>query len=147
MLLRRREFVAAASGFVASGVLGRGVALRPAARVRAVAFDGFAIFDAAAIVPVAEAVAPGNGRELVTAWRSRHFEYQWLRTLGGQYADFQRTADDALVFAAHALGLELTAADRARLVSAQRTCVPGMTRAPRYASFAPRDCGLRFCPT
>jgi 2-haloacid dehalogenase len=104
--------------------LGRGAALHPPAQIRAVAFDGFAIFDATAIVPVAEAVAPGKGRELVTAWRSRHFEYQWLRTLGGQYADFQRTADDALRFAAHALGLELTAADRARLVSAQAELRP-----------------------
>jgi len=124
MLMRRREFVAAVSGFVASGVLGRDVVLHPPARIRAVAFDGFAIFDATAIVPVAEAVAPGKGRELVTAWRSRHFEYQWLRTLGRQYADFQRTADDALAFVAHALGLELTAADRARLVSAQAELRP-----------------------
>ena len=124
MFMRRREFVAAASGFVASGRLGRGVALHPSARIRAVAFDGFAIFDATAILPVAEALAPGKGRELVTAWRSRHFEYQWLRTLGGQYADFQRTADDALVFAANALGLELTATDRARLVSAQAELRP-----------------------
>jgi 2-haloacid dehalogenase len=122
--MRRREFVGAASGFVASGVLGRGVALHLPPRIRAVAFDGFAIFDATAVLPVAEAVAPGKGRELMTAWRSRHFEYQWLRTLGGQYADFQRTADDALAFAAHALGLEVTAADRARLVSAQAELRP-----------------------
>jgi len=122
--MRRREFVGAAGGFVASGFVGRGVARPAPARIRAVAFDGFAIFDATAIVAVAEAVAPGRRRELVTAWRSRHFEYQWLRTLGGQYAGFQRTADDALSYAAKGLGLELPGADRERLVQAQADLRP-----------------------
>ena len=116
--------MSAAGGLVAMGAVGRHASLVPSAKIRAVAFDGFAIFDATAIVATADAVAPGKGRELVTAWRSRHFEYQWLRTLGAQYADFQQTAADALAFAAKALGLELSAADRERLVQAQADLRP-----------------------
>jgi 2-haloacid dehalogenase len=122
--MHRREFLATASGVVAMGAVGRRASADRSAGIAAVAFDGFAIFDATAIVPIAELVAPGKGRELVTAWRARHFEYQWLRTLGGQYADFQRTADDALAFVAKALGIELTPADRERLVLAQADLRP-----------------------
>ena len=92
--------------------------------IRAVAFDGFAIFDATAVVATADSLVPGRWRELLTAWRSRHFEYQWLRTLGGQYANFQRTAEDALAFAAKGLGLELSAATREQLVRAQADLRP-----------------------
>ena len=122
--MHRREFLSATGSLVAMSAVDRwGVTTRPAG-IRAVAFDGFAIFDATAIVATAKEVAPGKWRELVTAWRSRHFEYQWLRTLGGQYADFQRTADDALAFAAKGLGVELTVADRERLVLAQADLRP-----------------------
>lgn len=123
-MMRRRDFLSAAGGFVVMGSVGRAALRARSVGIRAVAFDGFAVFDATAVIAAAEAMVPGKGRELVTAWRSRHFEYQWLRTLGGQYADFQRTADDALAFAASALRLNLTAADRDRLVQAQADLRP-----------------------
>ena len=122
--MHRREFLSATGGLVAMSAVDRwGVTARPSG-IRAVAFDGFAIFDATAIVPTADMLVPGRWREMLTAWRTRHFEYQWLRTLGGQYADFQRTADDALASSAKAIGLELTAATRERLVSAQADLRP-----------------------
>ena len=102
---------------------GWGLTARPAS-IRAVAFDGFAIFDATAVVPTADSLVPGRWRELLTAWRSRHFEYQWIRTLGGHYADFHRTADDSLAVAAKTIGLEITAATRERLVLAQADLRP-----------------------
>lgn len=122
--MHRREFLSATSSLAAISAIHRwGATVRPAS-IRAVAFDGFAIFDATAVVATAAALVPGRWRELVAAWRSRHFEYQWLRTLGGQYADFQRTADDALAVAANGLGLELTADTRERLLLAQRDLRP-----------------------
>jgi 2-haloacid dehalogenase len=42
------------------------------------------------------------------AWRTRQFEYTWLRTLSGRYADFWQVTQDALVVAAAASQLDLT---------------------------------------
>src|SRR5262249_3906210 len=53
-----------------------------------------------------------------SAWRTRQFEYQWLRALSGHYADFWQITEEALVFAARSLRLELTAESRARLMQA-----------------------------
>ena len=141
--MNRRTFVSTASGLVAVSALHH-VGGRPHARpFGAVAFDGFALFDATAVIPVAEAMAPGRGRELVTSWRTRHFEYQWLRTLGGQYADFQQTADDALGAVAKSLGVTLSRDDRARLVDAQAALRPWPDAAEAIRSL--RKAGLRLC--
>src|SRR5580658_4733233 len=49
-------------------------------------------------------------------WRTRQFEYTWLRTVGRQYADFWQVTEEALVFSCKALKLELTRADSDRLM-------------------------------
>jgi len=114
----RREFVRAVGTVGALSLAGWPT--RSSSRpIRAVAFDGFALFDATAVVPAAEALAPGRGAALVAAWRARHFEYQWLRTLGGRYEDFQKTASDALLFATRSLGIDLSDTQRRELVEAQ----------------------------
>ena len=43
---------------------------------------------------------PGKGAELSNAWRTRQFEYTWLRTMSGRYADFWHVTEEALIFAA-----------------------------------------------
>ena len=123
--LRRREFLKTVAAPLALTALGGG-AMRTveARRIRAVALDGFAVFDAGKATRDADAIAPGRGRELVAAWRTRQFEYQWLRTLGGQYADFRRTADDALSYAIKSLGLTISSEEHRRLVDAQLTLTP-----------------------
>ncbi|MEP6834090.1 MAG: haloacid dehalogenase type II [Gemmatimonas sp.] len=93
-------------------------------RISAVAFDGYAIFDASTLIAVAESVIPGKGKEFVAVWRTRQFEYQWLRTMGGRYADFGQTGADALTVAGKSLGFSLSAADRERLLTAQLTLAP-----------------------
>jgi 2-haloacid dehalogenase len=80
----------------------------PPRPVKAVAFDGFPIIDPRPIAGRAEAAFPGHGAALMNAWRTRQFEYTWLRTLAGAYADFWQTTQDALVYAAGSLGLRLT---------------------------------------
>jgi len=96
----------------------RGVASPKAgSRFSAVAFDGFPIFDPRPVAKVAEELYPGRGGDLVAAWRTRQFEYQWLRALGGQYADFWATTADGLDFAARQLRLDLTPQARDRLMS------------------------------
>ncbi|HEY2798292.1 MAG TPA: haloacid dehalogenase type II [Thermoanaerobaculia bacterium] len=120
MPLDRREFLNAAALGVVAGALPLRILGAPAAgrTIRAVAFDAFPIFDPRPVFGLAERVFPGRGTELAAAWRSRQFEYQWLRALGGRYADFRQATEDALVFAARSLGLDLTAGQRAQLMNA-----------------------------
>jgi len=87
-------------------------------RVEAIAFDAFPIFDPRPIFALGEEMFPGKGAELSQVWRTRQFEYTWLRTVGGRYADFWQVTEDALVFAAEALQLALAPSKRARLMNA-----------------------------
>ena len=84
--------------------------------IRAVAFDGFVIFDPRPITAMSETLFPGRGLDLVAAWKTRQFEYTWLRTLMGSYVDFWQVTDEALTFATEQIALEMTPAKRMRLM-------------------------------
>lgn len=84
-------------------------------RYAAVAFDYFVLFNPDSVLPVVDRMAPGRGRELTALWRTRQFEYSWLRSITGRYVDFDTITDDALLYAANALHVELTAAERHQL--------------------------------
>ena len=66
----------------------------------------------------------GAGRDLISrkgpavtnAWRTRQFEYQWLRALAGRYADFLQVTEESLLFTAKQLQLELSADKREQLM-------------------------------
>jgi 2-haloacid dehalogenase len=120
MPLRRREFLNRVAGGVAAGVLLPTPTFQAATppQFKALAFDAFPIFDPRPVAVLAETLFPGKGTEFSNTWRTRQFEYQWLRALSGQYADFWHTTEDALVFAAKLLRLELTSDKRARLMQA-----------------------------
>jgi 2-haloacid dehalogenase len=118
----RRDFVGAlASSLVFSASTLRRVHQR---RIEAVAFDGFAVFDPTPTLSLADDLFPGRGRELISVWRTRLFEYQWLRTLGGRYGDFRQTAGDALATTVKALALDAAPAQVARLLESQLTLTP-----------------------
>lgn len=120
MTMNRRTFMHLATASAAAGLIGQPLASRaaPARRYQAVAFDAFPVFDPRPIFKLADTLFPGKGAELGNAWRTRQFEYQWLRALGGQYADFWRATEDALVFAAKGAQLDLTADKRDQLMQA-----------------------------
>src|SRR5262249_23764443 len=80
---------------------------KQAARFKAVAFDYFVIFDANSIVPEVEKAFPGKGAELTKLWRAKQFEYAFLRSITGRYADFFAVTEDALVYAAEIMHLDL----------------------------------------
>ena len=117
----RRGFLFKAGG-VATGLLAPALSTHAAtwtgARIRAVAFDAFPIFDPRPISALTEKLFPGRGVELGNVWRTRQFEYQWLRALSGQYADFRQATEDALVFSARLLKLDLAAEMRKELMDA-----------------------------
>jgi 2-haloacid dehalogenase len=93
-------------------------------RYRAVAFDFLVLFDPNSVAVVAEEVFPGKGRELVQIWRTRQFEYTWLRSITGSYVDFAAVTQDSLVYAANAMKLELTAERKQRLLDAYLHLAP-----------------------
>lgn len=121
--MHRREFVALALGVAALGLTGAaggpptpGPARRP--RFTAIAFDAFPLLDPRPVFALAEELFPGQGAALSNVWKTRQFEYTWLRTMGGRYADFWSVTEDALVYAARTVGVELTAEKRQRLMDA-----------------------------
>ena len=120
MPLNRREFLNLAATSIATGVLIShplaSAATTP--KFKAIAFDAFPIFDPRPVFALAEQLFPGKGTELSNAWRTRQFEYQWLRALSGRYADFWQATEDALVFAGEMLKLDLTPDKRKQLMEA-----------------------------
>lgn len=73
---------------------------------------------------VVDQIAPGNGREFINLWRTRQFEYCWLPSITDRYVDFDAITNDALVYTANALHVELTAAQNHQLLDAYRHLTP-----------------------
>jgi 2-haloacid dehalogenase len=114
----RRAFLSIAAGIAAGLPVGSTFGRNDREKIRAIAFDAFPILDPRPVFALAEHLFPGKGAELSSAWRTRQFEYQWLRALSGQYVDFWQVTEDSLVFAAELVKLELTSDNRGRLMDA-----------------------------
>jgi 2-haloacid dehalogenase len=128
-----------------AGAPGRRVgAPNGALRLKAVAFDAFPVFSPAPVVSRAEALFPGRGAALIDEWRLRQFEYAWLRLLSGRYADFWQVTQDALVFAAKKLKLELDSDKRAALMNTFLELVPWPDVVPALDSLAKSGLRLAF---
>jgi 2-haloacid dehalogenase len=95
-----------------------------APRFKAVAFDYFVIFDPNSVVPKVEKVFPGKGVEFTRAWRAKQFEYGFLRSITGRHEDFFKVTEDALVYTAEAMKLELSDESRQELLNAYLTLTP-----------------------
>jgi len=105
----RRTFIAFAATAPAAI---RHVASRPrpivlGPRVKAIAFDGLALFDPRPVAAHVESHFPGRGGSVMEAWRNRQFEYQWLRALGGHYVDFLKTTEDSPRFVGAEMKLQM----------------------------------------
>jgi 2-haloacid dehalogenase len=118
MTSKRREFL---SRMAVSGLALQGFANDAAgsqSTIRAVAFDAFPILDPRPVFALVDELYPGKGVDLSNVWRTKQFEYTWLRTILQRYSDFWQVTGDALVFAAKALKVELTSEKRTRLMDA-----------------------------
>jgi 2-haloacid dehalogenase len=62
--------------------------------------------------------------EFTRIWRAKQFEYCYLRTITGRFADFSLVTEDALVYAAEAMHLELKGDTRQRLLNAYLNLKP-----------------------
>jgi len=90
----------------------------PAPRIRAVAFDGIALFDPRPVEAIVRERLGDKAAAFMSLWRSRQFEYTWLRTVMSRYADFAQVTADSLAFAEKSLDAPLGDATRDRLVRA-----------------------------
>lgn len=86
--------------------------------IRAVLFDGFALFDPRPVSYLTEEIFPGKGKEITDLWRNRQLEYCWLRQAAQQYKNFTEITRDSLLFAANKAGVVLRDADHDILIDA-----------------------------
>ena len=141
MACSRREFLdRTAAGLVA--IAAAGAVPKATTTIGAVALDAFTVLDAGAPARTVEQVVPTRAAELAALWRTRQFEYTWLRTLTGRYVDFQTVTHDALVFAAKSLKLDLDDARVRRLTDAYLKL--GAHRDSQAALRKMKDAGLRL---
>jgi 2-haloacid dehalogenase len=119
MRFDRRAFIAGSVGAVLAGTGATATATSGQTRrsIRAVLFDAFPLFDSRPVLAVAEQIYPEKGATLVQAWRTRQFEYQWLRALGDRYVDFWQATEDSLAFAARQVGITLTTEKQNQLMA------------------------------
>jgi 2-haloacid dehalogenase len=120
MSIDRRGFLAASVGALVGGraVAASEAKARAPKRIKAVLFDALALFDPRVAMTLAERLYPEKAALFVQAWRTRQFEYQWLRVLGGRYVDFLKATEDGMRFAARQTGVALSNDARRQLMSA-----------------------------
>ena len=87
--------------------------------IRGIVFDLYGtLFDVHTVAALCEAFYPQRGREVSVLWRQKQLEYTWLRSLMGQYANFEKATEDGLNYTCHHLGLELDGDHRDALCEA-----------------------------
>ena len=106
----RREVLKVAGAAVAVAATANAVAEAQMAggKIKAIGFDAFTIFDVRSIDATFEENFPGRAKEIAATWRTRLFEYTWLRTLNRTYADLEQVSEDALTFACKSAKIELS---------------------------------------
>jgi 2-haloacid dehalogenase len=116
----------------------------PRRKIRAICFDLFTLFDPRGVVQVAASVVGSQAPEFCEAWRTRQFEYSWLRTAAEQYVDFESVTHEALRYAAAARGITLSDDQRHTLVGAYSRLTPWPDAKPSLEAW--RQAGLRLAP-
>jgi len=114
MKTQRRQFLQAIGAAAAGGVTFGALPARPevaggtspgSGQIEAVAFDAFTLLDFRQLPATAERLFPGQGARFEELWRTRVFEYSWLRIAGRKYRDFEALGADAFGWAAAVLKL------------------------------------------
>jgi len=86
-------------------------------RLKAFVFDAYGtLFDVFSVTSFCEDLFPGHGKQRANLWRKKQLEYSWLRSLMGRYRGFWDVTEDALVYSAKNLNLQITSDERAQLM-------------------------------
>jgi 2-haloacid dehalogenase len=112
----RREFLTAAGASVVAGAMTGSLSAKTHPHFVVALFDAFVVFDPGPVRTLAERLVPGKGAELADEWRTRQFEYAWLRSVSGTYADFWHVTSDALSYAVDKTGATVSAEARDQLL-------------------------------
>lgn len=80
-------------------------------KIKAIAFDGFPIFDSRPVFKKVNELFPEKGKQLTDIWRTKQFSYQWLRATGNKYKNFWEVTKDALLYAAKDCEITLSQSD------------------------------------
>jgi 2-haloacid dehalogenase len=139
---RRRLLTQAGTAVVAGMLTKIAPAHARAEGIEAIGFDAFTIVDPRSTAAAVEESFPGKGMEIFSTWRLRQFEYCWLRTLSGNYADFLQVTEEALVFACKSAKADLDAPTRAKLMEAAFRFKPWPDSVAALKSM--RDAGIRL---
>jgi 2-haloacid dehalogenase len=112
--------------------------------IRGICFDLFTLFDPRSVVEAAKPFVADQAAALCETWRTRQFEYGWIRASAGIYVDFRQVTRDALEYASRARGLTLTEDARETLVDAYSKLEPWPDTRAQLAAW--RAAGLRLAP-
>jgi 2-haloacid dehalogenase len=87
--------------------------------IKALVFDLYGtLFDVHSVIERCEQAFPGYGETISQLWRQKQIEYTWLRSLMGDYQNFERATADALRYTCNHLGLALNESLEATLCDA-----------------------------
>ena len=119
MSLNRRQLLKLMAAGAATSLLTTSVLVQTVTKpnIKAIAFDGFPIFDPRPIFGLAKKLFPGQGHLLAKLWFTKIFGYTWLRTTGVHYNSFFTVIEDALMFSAESLKIELPASKQKQLMA------------------------------
>ncbi|OUR63299.1 haloacid dehalogenase, type II [Colwellia sp. 39_35_sub15_T18] len=119
MSLNRRKLIKFMAGGAAASILTTPVlslaATKP--KIKAIAFDGFPIFDPRPIFELSKTLFPEQGNALAKLWFSKIFGYTWQRTVAAHYKSFYPIIEDALIFSAESLKLNLLPKEQKQLMN------------------------------
>ena len=117
MSLNRRQLLNLISGGVAASLFSTPALAQTKHKIKAIAFDGFVIFDPRPIFGLTEELFLEQGKALAQLWFTKIFGYTWLRTAGEHYKSFYAVVEDALIFSAESLKLDLPLKKQKQLMS------------------------------
>jgi 2-haloacid dehalogenase len=145
----RRNFIEAVGAAATAAAAAPSVAIRadgqspPSGRISVLAFDAYGtLFDVFSVTALCEELFPGLGSALAQLWRIKQLQYTQLRSVMGRHRDFWRVTEDALVYAARSIRLDLTPDKRRRLLDAYLTLAAFPDVRPGLESL--RRSGLRL---
>jgi 2-haloacid dehalogenase len=111
--------------------------------IEAVVFDAYGtLFDVHSVIQRCDQLFPRRGEELSRLWRSKQLEYTWLRSLMGQYENFESITQAALTFSCHALRLPLSAASANALMGDYRHLLAYADAPSALKDLAPRKLAI-----
>ncbi len=80
-------------------------------KIKAIAFDGFPIFDPRPVFKKVNELFPEKGKQLIDTWKNKQFSYQWLRAVGNRYKNFWEVTKDAFLYAAKECDITVSQSD------------------------------------